>query len=155
LVGVPQRGPELEYFSALRKQAIECGLEHRIRFTGQRRDIPDLLAAADIYCQFNTTPEPFGIALIEALYTGLPVVSSAFGGAAEIITPECGILVPPHDTLQLANALSGLIENPRQKEILSHAGRERALVLCNPVSQIKALSEALNEIIDSRTALSA
>ena len=66
-----------------------------MRWLGQRRDVPELLAAADIYCQPNVGAEPFGIVFVEALYTGLPVVTTALGGALEIIDASCGVLVPP------------------------------------------------------------
>ena len=60
-------------------------------------DVPRLLAAADIHCQPNISPEPFGIAFIEALAAGLPVVTSAIGGAIEIVDDTCGRLVPASD----------------------------------------------------------
>ena len=47
--------------------------------------VPRLMAAADIYCQPNTTPEPFGIAFVEALAAGVPVVTTAMGGPLEIV----------------------------------------------------------------------
>ena len=53
--------------------------------------------AADIHCQPNTAPEPFGLVFVEALYAGLPVVTTALGGALEILTDACGVLVPAGD----------------------------------------------------------
>jgi glycosyltransferase involved in cell wall biosynthesis len=44
----------------------------RVRFAGQRDDVPRLLAAADLHCQPNSSPEPFGVAFVEALAAGLP-----------------------------------------------------------------------------------
>ena len=67
----------------------------RVAFLGARDDVPDLLAQADIFCQPNQSPEPFGIVFIEALQSGIPVVSSRLGGAAEIVDDTCGILIPP------------------------------------------------------------
>ena len=70
------------------------GLAERVRFLGERADVPDLLGAADIHCQPNSSPEPFGLAFVEALHAALPVVTSDAGGAREIVTPACGVLVP-------------------------------------------------------------
>ncbi len=70
-----------------------------------------LLAAADIHCQPNTGPEPFGITFIEALYAGLPVVTTSIGGALEIVDGSCGMLVEPNDPAALAGALRRLIED--------------------------------------------
>ena len=63
------------------------------------------MAAADVFCQPNTGPEPFGIVLVEALHAGLPVVTSGFGGAAEIVEQTCGFLTTPGDTVAVATAL--------------------------------------------------
>jgi glycosyltransferase involved in cell wall biosynthesis len=147
LVGGVQRESELEYASALRRQAVECGIGDRVRFVGERRDIADVLAAADVYCQFNASPEPFGITLIEALYSGLQVVTSGFGGAAEIVTPDCGTLVTPHDTAALASALREFIGKPRRNHDQATAGRARAFALCSPVRQINALNAALMQAV--------
>ena len=65
-----------------------------MRFLGERRDVAACMRAADIHCQPNTAPEPFGLAFVEALYAGLPVVTTALGGALEILTDACGVLVP-------------------------------------------------------------
>ena len=73
--------------------ATELGISDRVRFAGQRDDVPGLLAAADVFCQPNTGPEPFGIAYVEALWSRLPVVATQFGGAQEIVDDSCGLLV--------------------------------------------------------------
>ena len=77
IVGGPQRPHEQEYFDRLRRQSARLGLTERVRFIGQRSDVPRLLACADLHCQPNTGPEPFGIAFVEAMYAGLPVVTTA------------------------------------------------------------------------------
>ena len=74
----------------------------RVRFLGQRSDIPDVLGAADIHCQPNVDPEPFGVAFVEALHAGLPVVTTAIGAAPEVVDATCGVLVPKD-----AGALAG------------------------------------------------
>jgi glycosyltransferase involved in cell wall biosynthesis len=81
LAGGAQRPHEQVYLDRLQAEARALGIADRFRFLGQRSDVPHLLAAADIHCQPNTGPEPFGIAFVEALYAGLPVVSTRLGGA--------------------------------------------------------------------------
>ncbi len=81
------------------------------------------MAAADVYCQPNTGPEPFGIVFVEALYAGLPVVTSGFGGAAEIVDQTCGVLTPPGNCKAVADALRSLILEPSRRGAL----RGRAL----------------------------
>src|SRR5262249_23255181 len=70
IVGGPQRPEEQEYLRQLQDAATELGIAGRLRFLGQRSDVPQLLAAADIFCQPNQTPEPFGISFVEALWAG-------------------------------------------------------------------------------------
>ena len=90
IVGGAQSPDEEAYERELRSAARVFGLEARIRFTGQRADVPSLLAAADLYCQPNTAPEAFGVVFVEALYAGLPVITSGIGGPLEILDRECG-----------------------------------------------------------------
>src|SRR5258708_38440325 len=72
IVGGIQRDREALYMQDLKDKARDWGISERVRFLGQRRDNFELLAASDVLLQGNVGPEPFGIALIEAPYAGLP-----------------------------------------------------------------------------------
>lgn len=141
--GGPQKAGEQTYLDELQAQVKELGIANRVRFIGQRSNIPRLMAAADIYCQPNTGPEPFGVVLVEALYAGLPVVTSDLGGAAEIVNESCGIRVSPNETHAVARALKLLIEEPMTRIALGQSGPIRAADLCNPARQIGRLAELL------------
>ena len=143
IVGGAQRPAEVGYVEALRADADRLGVADRIRFLGERTDVRRLLAAADIHCQANLRPEPFGIAFVEALAAGLPVVTAAIGGALEIVDDSCGILVPPNDPAALAAALRRLIEDPVLRARLASAGPARARALCDPSAQMRRLVDAL------------
>jgi glycosyltransferase involved in cell wall biosynthesis len=127
----------------LQRLAIEFQISDRVRFLGQRSDVPSLMRAADIFCQPKQEPEPFGIVFLEALQAGLPVVSTNMGGAAEIINESCGILTPPGNPEALAEVLGRLIQNPTQRRSLGDAGPARARVLCEPATQIRQLGDVL------------
>ena len=142
-VGGVQRDSEAAYLRELRAQAERLGIADRVRWVGQRRDVPRILAAADVHCQPNLGPEPFGIAYVEALYAGLPVVSTAMGGAAEIVDRGCGILTPPGDADALASALRRLVGDPALRASLGAAGPARAAELCDPARQVERLARAL------------
>jgi glycosyltransferase involved in cell wall biosynthesis len=144
IVGGAQRPEELAYVGTLRAAADRLGVADRVRLLGERRDVGQLLAAADIHCQANLSPEPFGITFIEALAAGLPVVTAAMGGALEIVDDSCGILVPPDDVVALAAALRRLMEDPVLRARLSSAGPARARRLSDPAAQMQRLSEALH-----------
>jgi glycosyltransferase involved in cell wall biosynthesis len=120
------------------------GSGERVNFLGQRGDVARLLAA-DIHCQPNTGPKPFGITFIEALYAGLPVVTTSIGGAMEIVDGSCGMLVAPHDPAALAGALRALIEDGELRARLGEAGPARAATLCDPARQMARLAEILNQ----------
>jgi glycosyltransferase involved in cell wall biosynthesis len=142
-VGGAQRPVDTAYVDSLQALASRLRLDDRVRFVGERTDVPRLLAAADIHCQPNTSPEPFGIAFIEALAAGLPVVTSAIGGAIEIVDDSCGRLVPANDPIALSAALRDLAADPAERARLGEAGRVRAHQLCNPTGQIKRLHTTL------------
>jgi glycosyltransferase involved in cell wall biosynthesis len=139
IAGGAQRPHEETYLAELRAQVAATGLSARVRFLGQRTDVPCLLAAADIHCQPNTGPEPFGIAFVEALYAGLPVVTTALGGPLEIIDESCGRLVPPADAARLTAALAGLLSDAGLRARLGEGGPDRARKLCDPAGQLARL----------------
>ena len=130
---------------SLRADAVTLGIADRVEFLGDRSDVPHLLSGSDIYCQPNTEPEAFGISLIEAMAAGLPVVTSALGGAKEIVDETCGVLVAPHDVATLASELSALLENRVRRERLGANGPARARALCDPAVQLPRIAEILQK----------
>jgi glycosyltransferase involved in cell wall biosynthesis len=97
-----------------------------------------------VHCQANITPESFGITYVEALAAGLPVVTSRFGGAMEIVDESCGVLVPPGDSNALAAALERLIVDRPLRAKLAAAAPARARTLSDPATQMFRLADALN-----------
>jgi len=146
IAGGAQRPQELSYLNSLKKAAATLGIEDRVMFLGQRSDVPRILEAADIHCQPNTGPEPFGITFIEALYAGIPVVTTAMGGAQEIVDDSCGMLVSPNDPQALAASLRQLIQDSALRRRLGAAGPARARHLCNPAAQLQKLHRALGSV---------
>lgn len=141
--GGAQKSGEAELLADLRSRVARAGIAGRVRFLGQRSDVPRLAAAADVYCQPNTGPEPFGLVFVEALYAGLPVVTSGFGGAVEIIDETCGLLTPPGDAAAVADALRSLIADPARRRALGAVGPPRACELCDPARSLARLAAAV------------
>jgi glycosyltransferase involved in cell wall biosynthesis len=146
IVGGPQRPEEKQYLRGLREMADRFGIADHVRFLGQRTDVPQLLAAADIFCQPNRNPEPFGIVFIEALAAGLPVVATAMGAAPEIVDQSCGLLAPPHDAAALAASLAQCVQSAHLRQTLARNGPERARTLCDPATQLTLLQDFLRSI---------
>jgi len=147
IAGGTQRPHEAQYLQELQAQARELGIIDRVQFLGQRADVPHLLVAADIHCQPNTGPEPFGIAFVEALFAGLPVVTTAMGGGLEIVDKSCGKLVAPDDANALSQVLRSLITNPGERTALARGGPARASQLCDPTKQMTRLHDLLSQLV--------
>jgi glycosyltransferase involved in cell wall biosynthesis len=145
-IGGAQRSQERAYQRALERRASDLGVGDRVCLLGERPDVHDLLAASDVFCQPNTTPDSFGISFIEALYAGLPIVTSGIGGALEIVDETCGLLVPPGDVGALRSALAQLLLEPDLRMRLGSRGPARAAALCDPEQQIARLRAAVASV---------
>lgn len=147
MVGGGQRGAEGAYEARLKEEARRLGVAARVRFTGQREDVSRLLASADLYCQPNAAPDSFGLTFVEALHARLPVVTTATGGALEIVDDTCGLLVAPGDERGLAAALRTLLEDAPLRERLGTKGPARASGLCDPASRLRQLETLLAAVV--------
>lgn len=145
-VGGAQRDREASYVGSLGLRTLSLGLVDRVRFLGERRDMAAIFSAADIYCQPNIAPESFGITFVEALYAGLPVVTTKLGGAAEIVDETCGLLLSKADAGALAVALGRLLDEPGLRGRLAAAGPARARRLCDPDQQVARLAACLTRV---------
>jgi len=143
IVGGAQRPDEAAYVAELRDAAHRHGIADRITWLGQRPDVATLLAAADVYCQANVQPEPFGLAFVEALAAGLPVVSVRHGGVMEIVDDSCARLVPPGDVDALASTLAVLIADAELRRTLAAAAPPRA----RAVAEARSQSERLHAVL--------
>jgi glycosyltransferase involved in cell wall biosynthesis len=100
------------------KESYRESLEARARampgvhWLGARADIPELMADLDLFILASTEPEPYGLVVVEALASGVPVVATDAGGPPEILGQAdagAGLLVPPRDPAALADAAVALL----------------------------------------------
>jgi glycosyltransferase involved in cell wall biosynthesis len=145
IAGGAQRPHERKYERELRTMAAALPDPRRVVFLGERSDVGALLQAADLHCQPNTGPDAFGLAFVEALYAGVPVVTSDLGGASEIVTASCGILIPAGDRAALVASLQSLVDDPVRRAALGAEGPKRARLLCDPDTQMSALERVLTQ----------
>lgn len=113
----------------LLSQAERLGIADRILWLGKRRDVQDILPAADVGLLVSHQ-EGFSNALIEAAGQGLPMIATAVGGNLDAIADgHSGLLVPPQDPVALAAAILDLAAHPQRRRELGLAARERTLEL--------------------------
>lgn len=142
-VGGPQRKKEFQYMMDLKTYAANLGISERVMFIGERSDVPFLLAASDVLCQPNTRPETFGNVFIEGMCAGLPVITTAIGGALEIVNDTCGFLLPLNDLEALSSSLRFLIENPAERKRMGALGFVHAREISGLEGQMTRISELL------------
>jgi L-malate glycosyltransferase len=116
-------GPERE---RIRDLVRNLDLQPHVRFLGERIDLPRVLREAAIFL-LPSESESFGLAALEAMSCGVPVVASDVGGVPEVVTHgETGLLAPVGDVAAMATHVVRLLEDPALRRRLAHAARRRA-----------------------------
>jgi len=119
VVGATEGSPYLEL-------AKRLGVSPRVHFLGFRKDVAHVMRGVDIFV-FPSRYEPFGLVVLEAMASGLAVVSAKCVGAASCIIPECGIVLPdPEDAPALGAALERILSDPEARLRMGKVGREIA-----------------------------
>jgi glycosyltransferase involved in cell wall biosynthesis len=110
--------------AALEQQARDLGIEEKVIFCGHREDVPELLAASDLFV-LPSQSEAFPNGLVEAMAAGLPSIASDVGGIPELVQHgRNGLLVPPGDVAALAAALVRLLDDADYARRLGDAARD-------------------------------
>jgi glycosyltransferase involved in cell wall biosynthesis len=118
---------EEEYEAELRSLVDQLGITDQVEFLGFVDNVSDVLVGIDCLVHASVIPEPFGQVVVEGMAAGLPVIASAEGGPAEVITDGVdGLLCPPGDSHALAELLQRLASDPEDRHRLGEAGRRRA-----------------------------
>lgn len=123
LVGSPVFGTD-RYERRLKERTQELELEGRVIFAGYRRDLPQVLAAMDIFAYTAVEKDTSPLALLSAMAAGLPVVAFDIPGVEEVLE-ESGLLTPPKQSKPMAAALQQLLEDPDCRNILAQDARTR------------------------------
>ncbi|UCH84860.1 MAG: glycosyltransferase [Candidatus Latescibacterota bacterium] len=103
--------------------AAKLGIADRVTFTGVRADVDDILRLSDFFVLPSRT-EAFPNVILEAMASGVPVISTDVGSVSEMIdNEENGLLVPADDAGQLAGAIRRLLREPETSRAFADAGR--------------------------------
>jgi glycosyltransferase involved in cell wall biosynthesis len=110
--------------SELADLASKLGVTDRVGFPGFVIDRAACLRALDIVVHASTAPEPFGLVVAEAMAAGRPVITTASGGAAELVRPGVTALTyRSGDSTSLAAAIQQLVDSPSLRSQLAEAGQ--------------------------------
>lgn len=84
-------------------------------------------------------------AVLEAMACGLPMVTTDVGATRDYVSPECAVLLPPHNSLRMAEEVLALLDDPGRQQLMSHQAREQALQFSWPkaVGQLEAVYAAV------------
>lgn len=136
--------------AALERLIKELNLTKRVHFTGWLDNVAPLMAALDVYLSASHT-ESFGLAIVEAMACGLPVVATATEGAREIIEiNKTGILVPLGETEALARTVISLLDNPTARARLSQQARQAARERFGLEKMVTATEQVYREALNEK-----
>lgn len=101
-------------------------LAHRVHLLGARDDVMAILCESDLFA-LTSQMEGMPLSVLEAMLAGLPVAVSKVGGMADLVTPECGLLVPVGNPQTLAQGLERILSDELLCRRMGQKGRERVL----------------------------
>jgi glycosyltransferase involved in cell wall biosynthesis len=113
-----------EHYQGVASKLQELGISNNFIFTGERNDVPQLLAAMDISV-LCTNREGFPLSILESMAMRKPVIATAVGGIPEIVLPDVtGYLHRHRDSKGLADAIIALIEDPALTKRIGNSAYE-------------------------------
>lgn len=106
--------------------ALELGVDERVHFLGFRRDIADLMRAADFFA-LPSRRDSCPLVLLEAMASGLPIITSQMVGTANLVTPDVGfVLETPDDLATLKRGMRTFTHDPERRQAMGEAARATA-----------------------------
>lgn len=106
--------------------AEKLGISSRVHFLGYRRDMSNLMKAVDLFI-FPSRYEACSLVLLEAMASGIPVITAQTSGGAELVSPECGfVLSDPDDLTALTGVLEQLTKAPQLRQKMGLQARQTA-----------------------------
>jgi glycosyltransferase involved in cell wall biosynthesis len=128
-------------------QAKDLGIAAKVHFLGLRTDIPDVLGAMDVFV-LSSDYEGNPLSVMEAMASGLPVVSTSAGGVRDLFESEKeGLLVRLGDVQGLANAMTSLLINREARQSMGTAAKRRARESFDVSTMIQAYEELYEHLV--------
>ncbi|HZR10073.1 MAG TPA: N-acetyl-alpha-D-glucosaminyl L-malate synthase BshA [Myxococcales bacterium] len=131
------------------EEVRRLGLSQDVAFPGAVSDLAPLLRACDLFL-LPSAHESFGLAALEAMSCGVPVLGSRVGGLPEVVGEDGGVLLPAGDVDAMATAALRLLSDDAARAALSRSARARAVRLF-PIAPVLASWESLYRRLVSST----
>jgi glycosyltransferase involved in cell wall biosynthesis len=133
----------------LEDRARQLQVADRVRFLGNRQDVPALLACCDLFV-LPSLYEGLPLSVLEAMAAGRPVVATAIGGTDEaVIDGVTGLLVPPADAGALATAIRRVLSDPQLAAALAAAGRAAVTEKFSSQAMVRNTARLYDELLQS------
>jgi glycosyltransferase involved in cell wall biosynthesis len=137
--------------AALEQQARDLGRAEHTHFVGFQQQPQDYLAGMDVLVQASRR-EAVGLAVLEAMAAGLPVVATDVGSTSEAVEHGAtGFLVPPDDVTALRDAIACLLADPELRARMGTAGRARYEARFTPAKHARAYEALYDELVPPAT----
>ncbi len=141
--------------SSLEHLASELNIAHKVTFLGYRRDVGDLLKAADVFV-LPSIQEGLGSSLLDVMFARVPLVTTSAGGIPEVVgmnvpgAEPVAMVVPPHNPEALARALILTLESPELRNAMVDRAEQRALQLHTTDHMVEHTLQVYREILAAR-----
>jgi glycosyltransferase involved in cell wall biosynthesis len=134
----------------LRARIAAAGRGNDLVLTGERSDVADLVAAADVFA-LSSDWEALPLVVLEAMSLGTPVASTAVGGVPDVIVDgTTGLLVPPRDGEALTAAVQRILDDPELASRLATAGKRFVDEHCSLPAMVAAYLDAYRDAVGRR-----
>ena len=145
-VGGAQFGEEA-YEAELHASALKDGVQDRVLFLGHRADVAQLMRIVDAYVHPSIAADPFPLAVLEAMWSALPIVAAADGGIPEMIEDgKTGLLFPSGDGAALAGKLAVLAADPALAKRLGKQAADRAAGEFTEAAMIAKIHDVVGKV---------
>lgn len=139
-------GPEEQN---LRRLATELGIDERVTFAPNLFDFSEAIAAMDVFV-LPSLQQGLGTIMLEAMALGRPVIATRVGGVYQVVTDnETGLLVPPSDSVRLAERIAELLDNPKFAQRISAAACWKVELEYSVDKMIEETTAVYNQVLGS------
>ena len=139
-----------DYRKLAEAEANKLDVHSHIQWLGRREDIPNLLAASDVFL-LPSLEETMPLAILEAMAAGLPTIATNVGGTSEcIVEGQTGLLIPRRNHRALGEAVVELLLDGAKRRRMGEAARQRYLDGFSAASQTPAIETVFNQVANRR-----